>query len=110
MIKRTGLCPQPVDFCTVSNPPLTATGLFLGAGGLWSLVAWHSVNWRNTWLAVRSNGRRTSGGRLAGLTARSPVFYHFGFSRLVLKNIERINRQPDRVCVFAFQTWEQLTC
>jgi hypothetical protein len=31
--------------------------------------------------------------------------YVFLFSRIAAKNIERIGRQPLRVCLFAFQAW-----
>jgi hypothetical protein len=31
--------------------------------------------------------------------------YAFGFTRIALKNIQRIARQPARVCLFAFQAW-----
>jgi hypothetical protein len=32
------------------------------------------------------------------------VYYH-GFSRIARKNIDRIARQPEVVCLFAFQGW-----
>ena len=33
------------------------------------------------------------------------LIYRFGFSRIARKNIERIARQPQSVCLFAFQAW-----
>ncbi len=32
--------------------------------------------------------------------------YHFGFLRLVDRNIERIMEMKDKVCIFAFQAWK----
>ncbi len=33
------------------------------------------------------------------------IVYSFGFSRIVMKNLERIGGQPELVCLFAFQGW-----
>jgi len=30
----------------------------------------------------------------------------FGFKKMAIKNINRINSMPDKVCVFAFQEWK----
>ncbi len=33
------------------------------------------------------------------------LIYRYGFSRLVMKNLERIARLPQSACLFAFQAW-----
>ncbi len=33
------------------------------------------------------------------------LVHHFGFSAIARKNISRIARKPDQLCLFAFQTW-----
>jgi hypothetical protein len=33
------------------------------------------------------------------------IVYHFGFSRIARKNIDRLFQYPDKVCFFAFQAW-----
>jgi hypothetical protein len=49
-------------------------------------------------------------GRVFLLTSLGSAFalavWRFGFSRIVRKNIDRIERHPDKVCVFAFQAWK----
>jgi hypothetical protein len=34
------------------------------------------------------------------------AIYHFGFSKVALKNIKRIILYADKACLFAFQTWK----
>ncbi len=34
------------------------------------------------------------------------AFYHLSFSKIALKNIDRLRQFPDRVCFFAFQAWK----
>ena len=34
------------------------------------------------------------------------ALYHFIFSAIALKNIDRLREFPDRVCFFAFQAWK----
>lgn len=94
---------QPVDLLHRFKPSVDRYWLFLCAGGLWSLVGVALCELANTWLAA-IKWPANLWGALAGLTA-GLLLYRFGFSRLVLNNIERINRQPERVCLFAFQTW-----
>jgi hypothetical protein len=33
------------------------------------------------------------------------MIYRYGFSRIALKNIDRISKKPEQVCLFAFQAW-----
>ena len=94
---------QPVDLLHRFKPSVDRYWLFLCAGGLWSLVGVALCELANTWLAALEWPANLRGA-LAGLTA-GLLLYRFGFSRLVRNNIERINRQPERVCLFAFQTW-----
>lgn len=42
---------------------------------------------------------------LAGISLASAI-YHFGFSKLAKKNIQRITGMAgDKICIFAFQEW-----
>ena len=34
------------------------------------------------------------------------IIYRFAFSKIAMKNIDRLREFPDRVCFFAFQAWK----
>jgi hypothetical protein len=42
---------------------------------------------------------------LTGVTL-ALLIHHFGFLKLVDRNIERIMQMKDKVCIFAFQAWK----
>jgi hypothetical protein len=85
------------------TPAVERHWLLLIAGLLWSVVGialcmvagfWLSnLDWPMGWL-----------GAAAGLAAGSLV-YRYGFSRIAAKNIRRLLRKPDTLCLFAFQAW-----
>jgi hypothetical protein len=94
---------QPVDRLHRYKPSVDRHWLLLCAGVLWSLVGVALCEVANTWFAALE-WPSNLWGALAGFSV-GLLLYRFGFSRLVRKNIERIIRQPQRVCLFAFQTW-----
>jgi hypothetical protein len=75
---------------------LVAAGIWIGVGAMLVALA---VGWllASTW----GHGALLAVGGAAGAL----VVHHFGFLRVVDKNLGRISRLDDRPCVFAFQSW-----
>jgi hypothetical protein len=102
--EECGLALQPTDLPHRYRPAVDRYWLFLCAGVLWSLVGVALCEVANIWFAALQWPANLYGA-LAGLTG-GLLLYGFAFARLVRKNIGRIARQPQRVCVFAFQAWQ----
>jgi uncharacterized membrane protein len=87
------------------NPAVGKVWLHLTAGLMWSGVGIMLVLFAARWLGLVEN---LSGIVLliaAGL-ALGAAIYAFGFSKLALKNIQRIlDIAKERICLFAFQRW-----
>ena len=71
--------------------------MWTGAGLMLCRVAYH-------WLAIINIGIGITFGVLGVVMALGA--YHFGFSKIARKNIERLNHLTEKTCVFAFQTWK----
>jgi hypothetical protein len=93
------------DFLHKFNPATKKIWLHLAAGLMWSgvgimLIAFATrwlklVNWSTLLLLI-----------LAGAALGTGIFL-FGFSKLALKNIRRIDSLAgERICIFAFQEWK----
>ncbi len=78
--------------------------LIILSGITWSLVGILLCARSIKWLSQISHQK----GILLGLTgiALSLLIHHFGFLRLVDRNIERILEMKNKVCIFAFQAWK----
>jgi hypothetical protein len=96
--------PQSTDLPHRYRPTVDRYWLFLCAGVLWSLVGVTLCEAANIWFAALQWPANLYGA-LAGLTG-GLLLHRFAFAHLVRKNIGRIARQPQRVCVFAFQAWQ----
>lgn len=86
------------------KPSINKKYLILISGVLWSgigvLLNWIAFKWVldfEQWQIIFTY----SIGILMGLIIAS-----FGFSKLAKKNIDRIMRYPEKVCVFGFQRWQ----
>ena len=86
------------------KPAVTNTFLLFLAGIVWECVGIMLVYLAYSWLSTASNTRIylywTAGILLALL------IHHFGFLRIVDKNLTRILQMNDRACFFAFYPWK----
>lgn len=86
------------------NPLARKKWLHLAAGIMWSAVGIMLVSFAAGWLKIEKWPVLVLlllGGAILGV-----VIYLFGFSRLAIKNIKRINAYVnERICFFAFQKW-----
>jgi hypothetical protein len=71
--------------------------MWTGAGVMLCRLAYH-------WLAIIQMGIGITLGLLGVVMAFGA--YHFGFSKIVKKNIERLGCLTEKTCIFAFQTWK----
>jgi len=86
------------------DPAVDKRFLIVLSGIIWSVVGIILCNLAINWLSQASlKGRVWLG--LAGLIL-SLLIHHFGFLRLVDRNIDRILPMKDKVCIFAFQPWK----
>ena len=86
------------------RPAITRHWLWLLAGILWSGVGIMLCSMAAYWLS-ELNWPTNGWGALAGFGS-GIVIYRYGFSKIAMKNIRRIEQKPDRVCLFAFQAWK----
>jgi hypothetical protein len=86
------------------DPAVDKKFLIALSGILWSIVGIALCNLAVGWLS------ETTGWTAALLGASGAVLslliHHFGFLKLVDRNIERILSKNGRVCIFAFQPWK----
>jgi hypothetical protein len=93
------------DFLRKLNPAVGKQWLQLTAGLMWSGVGIMLIAFASRWLKVL-DWLTPLLIVLAGLALATPI-YLFGFSKLALKNIHRIDSLPgSRICIFAFQEWK----
>jgi hypothetical protein len=86
------------------KPAVPRRALFLVAGAIWIGVGAMLVALAVGWLRAGAWGH---GALLAGAGAAGAlVIHHFGFLRVVDKNLGRISTLDERPCVFAFQSWK----
>lgn len=78
--------------------------LILISGLLWSMVGIMLISIASGWLTDMSFAYQAIG--ISTSLISGSVITYFGFSKIALKNIERINQyQKNRVCIWAFQKW-----
>jgi hypothetical protein len=78
--------------------------LQLLAGVMWSGVGIMLISLASRWLRLGTLFQSILLA-VAGITT-ALVIFHFGFSKMALKNVIRIEAYPnERVCLFAFQRW-----
>jgi hypothetical protein len=86
------------------KPAASKNGLIFLAGFVWSLVGllllWVGMGWLGK---PAQNGSYLLGGM--GL-ALGLIVHHFGFLRIVDKNLERLLPMTDMHCLFAFIPWK----
>jgi len=85
------------------SPAVARHWLLLIAGLLWSGVGIILCMMAGYWLSHLdwpAGGLSSAVGFGAGL-----VIFRFGFSKIARKNIQRILKKPDTLCLFAFQAW-----
>lgn len=85
------------------TPSVSRMWLSLVAGLIWSITGATLCALAGSWL-WNMDWPWSLAGALAGFTM-GLIAYRFGFSRIVLKTLSRIEKQPERVCIFAFQAW-----
>lgn len=85
------------------SPAVARYWLLLAAGLLWSIVGIILCIVACSWLML-SDWPESLWIALSGVTIGA-LAHRYGFSLIARKNIRRITRKPDRVCLFAFQAW-----
>ncbi len=86
------------------KPAVTKSWLIALAGLMWTGVGVMLCRLAYNWLEIINRGVATTFGLLGVVMAL--VAYHFGFSKIAQKNIQRLCLLTERTCVFAFQTWK----
>ena len=86
------------------DPAVDKKFLIALSGILWSVVGISLCNLAVGWLSESASQNTSLLG--AGGILLAMLIHHFGFLRIVDKNIERILSKSGRVCVFAFQPWK----
>ncbi len=94
------MCPKIRKF----DPAVDKRLLIALSGITWSIVGIMLCNVAVDWL-LQTTARNGIWFGLAGIIL-SLMIHHFGFLRLVDRNIDRIQSQKDKVCIFAFQAWK----
>ncbi len=86
------------------DPAVNKRLLIALSGITWSVVGIILCNLAIGWLLQTAARNRIWLGAAGIILAL--LIHHFGFLRLVDRNIDRIQSQKDKVCVFAFQAWK----
>ncbi len=86
------------------KPAVGKQTLVLLSGVLWVLVGLMLLNYARQWLMAQGGAAAVALG-LSGLGV-SLFIHHFGFLRVVDKNLGRILPMQGKRCVFAFQSWK----
>ncbi len=86
------------------DPAVDKRLLLALSGIIWSIVGIILCNLAIDWLSQATHQKSI----LLALTGvvLALLIHHFGFLRLVDRNIERILPMKEKVCVFAFQPWK----
>jgi len=85
------------------TPAVERRWLFGIAGVVWAIAGVILLGWSIVWLGATDLAAGIGLGAL-GIAAAFVAGY-YGFSRIVLRNIDRIESMPDRACAFSFQAW-----
>ena len=94
--------PHPSLFSRL-NPAVPRHYLFVLAGGLWTIAGTILCLRAELWLEVFPLGTEIELEAVGAILAVAG--YLFLFVHIVQKNIDRITRLPERVCLFAFTAW-----
>jgi hypothetical protein len=86
------------------KPAVKTPFLLFLSGILWIGVAVMLCTFAAGWL-INYHGKEVWIYPLAGFMA-ALVIHHFGFLRVVDKNLRRISRMEAKTCVFAFMSWK----
>jgi hypothetical protein len=86
------------------KPAVSKYWLATTAGLMWTTVGLTLCGLAYEWLAVLPFRWAAPLG-VAGILLAWAV-HDLGFSKIALKNIDRLREFPDRVCFFAFQAWK----
>ncbi|MCJ7542422.1 MAG: hypothetical protein MUO88_22465, partial [Desulfobacterales bacterium] len=86
------------------KPAVSKYWLMALAGLMWSVVGITLCHMAFIWLRAVTGRWALSMGSLGLISALT--VYHFGFSKIALKNIDRLCHLPDKTCIFAFQAWK----
>jgi hypothetical protein len=86
------------------KPAVTKVVLLLLAGGLWMCVGVMLLSLAVSWLLETANSERYVFGGSGVVLAL--LVHHFGFLRIVDKNLERILPADKKRCVFSFMPWK----
>lgn len=85
------------------NPAVPRHYLFALAGAVWTVAGTILCLRAEVWLEVFPVGTEIGLEVLSAMIAVAGYLYLF--IRIVRKNIDRITRLPERVCLFAFTAW-----
>jgi hypothetical protein len=86
------------------KPEAPINWLVAAAGFTWSAVGILLCRLAYGWLGALAFRTALLSGA-AGMIGAG-VAYHFAFSAIALKNIDRLSLFPDKACFFAFQAWK----
>ena len=86
------------------KPAVTRSWLIAIAGLMWTGVGVMLCGLAYHWFVAINTGVAAILGSLGAVMALAA--YHFGFSKIVQRNIKRLCLLTERTCVFAFQTWK----
>ena len=86
------------------KPAVSKHWLFVLAGSMWSIVGIMLCRLAYGWLAGLHRSWAVALGALGLVLAF--VVYRVGFSKIARKNIARLCSIPEKVCLFAFQSWK----
>lgn len=86
------------------DPAVDKKFLIALSGIIWSIIGIALCNLAVGWL-LQVTSYKTPLLGAAGILL-SLLIHHFGFLKLVDRNIERILSKKGRVCIFAFQPWK----
>ena len=86
------------------KPTLPKRWLLIVAGAMWSAVGIMLLNYAVTWLTLSFSIPAILLGVLGIIL--SVMVNRWGFSKIALKNIERILALNEKACLFSFQAWK----
>ena len=86
------------------KPAVTKSWLIALAGLMWTGAGVMLCRLAYHWFVIIHMGIGITLGVLGVVMAFGA--YHFGFSKIAKKNIERLSRLTEKTCIFAFQTWK----
>lgn len=101
--QQTQETPKSIHWINQLNPAVPKHWLLLVAGLMWSGVGILLITLALTWMAKGFSTLAVLLG-LLGIVI-SVIANRFMFTRLALKNINRILASNDKACLFSFQAW-----